>query len=148
MSKWQARFFNLAKEAAKWSKDPGCQVGAALVAPDHRSFSLGYNGFPTGIEDTDELLYDKDSKNKLMVHAELNAILNARRDLTGWSLYSTKSLCLDCAKAAVQAGITTVVMPKPDSSSSWYRANIEALTVLNAALIQTFLIRDEEINQA
>ena len=83
MRKWDKRFLRIAKnEIASWSKDPNEQVGCVIVSPDRRQFSPGYNGFPTWIKDSEERLKDKELKNALSVHAELNAILNSRTDLT------------------------------------------------------------------
>lgn len=45
-----------------------------------------------------------------MVHAELNAILNANgRDLTGSRIYVALFPCNECAKAIIQSGIKEVV---------------------------------------
>lgn len=118
MNKWHARFIALATAVADFSKDPETKVGCVIVYPDKRQFSMGYNGFPIGIADTEERL-NGEGKNDLMVHAELNAILNARADLTGSTLYVTKPPCIGCSKAIVQAGILIVCCPKIDDNSSW-----------------------------
>ena len=76
MNKWDYRFLKIAKEVGTWSKDPSTQVGAIAVN-DKRIIATGYNGFPKGIKDTDELLSDRQAKLKLMVHAEMNMIYNA-----------------------------------------------------------------------
>ena len=45
-----------------------------------------------------------------MVHAELNAILNANgRDLRGSKLYVALFPCNECAKAIIQSGVKEVV---------------------------------------
>lgn len=107
---WDHRFMRMASEIARWSKDPDAKVGVLLVSPDRRQFSPGYNGFPIGIED-DYLGLSNERKNELTVHAERNAILNARRDLAGWTLYTTKAPCFECCKDVLQAGIVRVVVP-------------------------------------
>ncbi len=119
-AKWDVRFLRIAKrEVADWSKDPDERVGCLVVSPDRRSWTGGYNGFPVSVHDTAHRLGDRDIKNELSVHAELNAIYNARRDLTGWTLYVTKAPCMECAKAIIQAGIARVVCPPIRGSSSW-----------------------------
>lgn len=143
MTDWTSRFFNLAKEVATWSKDPDCKVGVVIVSPDRRLFTSGYNGFPVGIEDKRNRLLTKSVKLKYTVHAEVNAIINARRDLTGWIMYSTKPPCLDCAKAMIQAGISSLWCPAVDVESTWFNENMEALALLKEAQIQAFVIRDE-----
>jgi dCMP deaminase len=135
MDKWTNRFMALAEEAASWSKDPDCQVGAVIVSPDKRLFTIGYNGFPIGV--CDEYVFtDKEDKLELTVHAEVNAIVNSRRDLSGWSMYCTKAPCLVCAKAMIQAGISQFYCHAPDPESSWYVENMKALRLLNSVGIR------------
>ena len=148
MPKWIARFLSLANEVATWSKDPDCKVGVVIVSPDKRLMTTGYNGFPAGVRDKKNRLSTKTVKNYFMVHAEVNAIVNARRDLTGWTLYSTKPPCLNCAKVIIQAGITAVYCPAIDENSSWKQENTMALDLLKEAQIQAFLVRDGVLNQA
>lgn len=131
--KWDRRFMAMAGEVATWSKDPEAKVGCIVVSPDRRMWTGGYNGFPAGIEDSDYRLSDGYTKNKLMVHAELNALLNARANLTGWTLYVTKPPCLECAKAVVQAGISKVLCPPLEFGSTWRPVQEEAKDLLQEA---------------
>ena len=130
MDKWDRRFYRMAMEVATWSKDPDERVGCVLVSPDRRRQSCGYNGLPAGVEDTARRLTDSELKNRLSIHAELNAILNARTDLTGWTLYVTKSPCLGCAGAAVQAGIKRVVCRPLYTGSKWCPSQVQAQELL------------------
>lgn len=148
MTDWVARFFSLAKEVSTWSKDPDCKVGVVIVSPDRRLFTAGYNGFPAGIADKNNRLSCKSVKNMYTVHAEVNAIVNARRDLTDWILFATKPPCLDCAKAITQAGITTVWCPELVQDSSWYEENLTALDLLKEAQIRVYLDRDGVFSEA
>ena len=51
-----------------------------------------------------------ETKYAYVVHAELNAILNAKgKDLTGCSIYVALFPCNECAKAIIQSGIKEVV---------------------------------------
>ena len=107
---WDYRFLDMAAMVASWSKDPSTKVGAVIVAPDRTVVSLGYNGFPRGMRDSLELYLDRDEKLKRVVHAEMNAILTARRDLTDCTLYTWPFLpCNQCASMIMQTGITRVV---------------------------------------
>lgn len=116
-TKWDQRFLRLARHWAKeCSKDPSTQVGAVLVNPDKSEVVLGYNGFPPGVADTQERLNDREQKYARVVHAEANAILNARRDLKNWTLYCWPLLpCSghgaghNCAGLVIRAGIKRVV---------------------------------------
>ena len=109
---WDEYFMGVALLAAKRSKDPNTQVGACIVNKNKRILSTGYNGFPYGCSD-DTFSWDRDgddTKYKYVVHAELNAILNAGgRDLTGSRLYVDLFPCNECAKAIIQSGISEVV---------------------------------------
>lgn len=129
LRKWDQRFINVAKEVASWSKDPSTKVGAVLVSPCRKKVSWGYNGLPSSIADTDERLLNKELKNKLTVHAELNCILNAT-DTIGWTLYVTKPPCIKCAAAIIQANIEVVVCPELDPNSSWFLDQKEAQKIL------------------
>ena len=109
---WDEYFMSVALLASMRSKDPNTQVGACIVGEDKRIISTGYNGFPCGCSD-DEFPWDREgeeTKYPYVVHAELNAILNAGgRNLNGSKLYVALFPCNECAKAIIQAGIKTVV---------------------------------------
>ena len=77
--KWHSHFLRMALLCAQMSKDPNTQVGAVIVGPDREVRSTGFNGLPRGVADTAERLHDRETKLKLIVHAEMNAVLNAAR---------------------------------------------------------------------
>lgn len=131
---WDRRYFSLALEISLWSKDPRVQVGAVCVSPDKRQIVPGYNGFPTGIEDSYERLEDKAMKNMMMVHAELNCIINSRVLLHDWTMYVTKAPCTHCALAMINAGIIRMVCPSP--GGSWKDSQLFAISLLTEANIQ------------
>ena len=62
--KWKKRFIQLSKEISTWSKDPSTKVGALIISEDRNIVSTGYNGFPRGIEDTEERLNNRELKYK------------------------------------------------------------------------------------
>ncbi len=133
--KWEKRFIRMViLETSTWSKDPDERVGAMAVSQDRRTFVFGYNGFPRGIVD-DYRLGDKDEKNRLMVHAELNVLLNAKADVAGWVLYCTKSPCIECAKAIIQKDIHRVVAVSPRSDSRWIHDQVYAAKILTEASV-------------
>jgi dCMP deaminase len=100
--------------AAERSKDPSTQVGACIVSDDNRILSTGYNGFPKGCSD-DEFPWNRDeklgeTKYNFVVHAELNAILNAGgKSLVGSRIFVSLFPCHECAKAIIQSGVKEVV---------------------------------------
>ena len=112
---WDEYFMGIAMLAARRSKDPNTQVGACIVSQDNIIISTGYNGMPKGCSD-DEFPWDRKgeneaaTKNPYVVHAELNAILNASgRDLRGSRIYVALFPCNECAKAIIQSGIKEVI---------------------------------------
>lgn len=109
---WDEYFMGIAMLAARRSKDPNTQVGACIVSPENIIISTGYNGMPKGCSDD---LYPwaregAQTKYPYVVHAELNAILNANgRDLRGSRLYVALFPCNECAKAIIQSGVREVL---------------------------------------
>ena len=108
---WDEYFMGIAMLAAKRSKDPNTQVGACIVSQDNIIISTGYNGMPKGCSD-DEYPWEREgeqTKYPFVVHAELNAVLNANgRDLRGSKLYVALFPCNECAKAIIQSGVKEV----------------------------------------
>ena len=98
--------------ASMRSKDPSTQVGACIVSQNNIILSTGYNGFPIGCSD-DEFPWDREgdeNKYPFVVHAELNAILNANgKSLKGSKIYVDLFPCNECAKAIIQSGISEIV---------------------------------------
>ena len=111
---WDDYFMGVSLLAAERSKDPSTQVGACIVSDDNRILSTGYNGFPQGCSD-DEFPWNRDAsagetKYNFVVHAELNAILNAGgKSLIGSRIFVSLFPCHECAKAIIQAGVKEVV---------------------------------------
>lgn len=102
----------LAELVASWSKDPSRKIGAVIVRPDRTIASVGYNGFPRGVVDTEARYDDREVKYQLVVHAEANAILSAGESVKGMTLYGTLYPCCECAKLIIQSGIRTVIVPR------------------------------------
>lgn len=122
---WDKWFLGLAKSMASVSKDPSTGVVAILVSPDRTHCPYGYNGFPRKMEDKEEWLIDRTEKLFRTIHAEVNAIINAKCDLNGYTLYTYPFITCDkCALPVIQAGITRVVAPKLKTShprfTHWY----------------------------
>lgn len=113
-AKWDDRFIKLADHVAGWSRDPSTKVGAVIVRPDKSVASVGFNGFPRGVNDDPERYADRPTKYDFVCHAEVNAILAAGERLHGYTIYSSPlHPCKECAKAIIQSGITRVVTNQP-----------------------------------
>ena len=109
MSDWDARFLDMAALVATWSKDPSTKVGAVITRGKF-VVSLGFNGHPSGVEDSVARLHDREQKYRTIIHAEMNAILSARQPIDGCTLYVVPFMpCSNCGAVIVQSGIKRVI---------------------------------------
>lgn len=127
--KWINHFIKVAEVVSTMSKDPNHKIGAVIVDKNNRIVSTGFNGFAKGIDDTDERLNDKETKRLLMLHAEENAILYAKQDLTDCSIYIYGyPPCVHCTSIIIQSGIKTIYYKnsnKHNTVSDYWKANLE-----------------------
>jgi dCMP deaminase len=113
---WDNYFIQMAMLVAQKSKDPSTKVGCVLVATDNSILSTGFNGFPRGVDETDQERWGRPQKYSRVEHAERNAIYNAAANgirLRGARAYLNwePSPCADCARGLIQAGIVEVIGP-------------------------------------
>ena len=114
LAKWDTRYLELARHVSGWSRDPSTKVGAVIARPDKSVASLGFNGLPRNVIDSDERLHCRDTKLAMTLHAEENAILSAHERLTGCTAYVwPMPPCSHCAGMLIQAGLARVVAPVP-----------------------------------
>jgi len=107
--KYDTAYLRMAVEWAKLSYCKRRQVGA-LIVKDRMIISDGYNGTPSGFENSCE--DDEDLTKWYVLHAEANAILKtaaSTQSCAGATLYITMSPCKDCSKLIYQSGIKRVV---------------------------------------
>lgn len=133
--KWETRFADLAAHVAQWSKDPSSKVGCVLVNDRRQVISLGFNGFPRGVEDSAERLFDRPTKYRFVQHAEINALLTATEPTQGATAYVTHHPCANCAGALIQGGISRIVTTVPSEGiAERFGASFQAAeTMLNEA---------------
>ena len=113
--KWNKRFIDLCNHIAQWSKDKSTKVGTVIVDSDKRILSVGYNGFPAGVDDDVETRHERPTKYMYIEHSERNAIFTASRigvSLVDSTLYCNYFPCPDCTRAIIQSGIKTVYYEK------------------------------------
>ena len=134
---WDSYFMDIAETVKMKSKDPSTKVGA-VISKDNRILSTGYNGYPRGYDDNYDV--SRETKLKLTIHAELNAILNAAKygiSVDGCTLYVTSlPPCSECAKAIVQAGITRVVCHTIPNGSKWKDSCELGRTILESCNVE------------
>jgi dCMP deaminase len=140
--KWDRRFLDLAQQVANWSKDPSTKVGAVLVRPNGTVASLGFNGFARGVRDHEARYADRKIKYEMVVHAELNALLNARESVEGYTIYVTPlPPCAQCAAALIQEGIGGIVIEqKKDLPEIWREKFAISETMFKEAGISVHLM--------
>ena len=135
---WDEYFMGLAHLSALRSKDPNTQVGACIVDKDNKIVSVGYNGMPRGVKDTDVPWAReggfKETKYAYVVHAELNAILNTPRSLKDCTLYVSLFPCNECAKAIIQSGIKKIVYESDKYNGT--DGNVVSKKMLNLAGVE------------
>ena len=124
MYKWDKRFLELAEHVAQWSKDPRTKVGAVIVDEKKRVVSVGYNGFPRGVDDTPNRYEDRPTKHLFVAHAERNALDNAPLMVDGCTIYVPLLPCNECAKSIIQKGIVRVVTYVPDRDGTGFNWDI------------------------
>ena len=99
----------IANAVAVKSKDPSTKNGCVIVDKNKRVVSLGYNGLIQGADESKMTLSERPMKYYFSIHSEMNAVLFARRDLTGCTLYNQIATCENCLKYCLQAGIKRFV---------------------------------------
>lgn len=125
---WDEYFINIAEQVAKRSKDPSTKTSCVIVDEKNRPISFGYNGFIGGCDET-KMSQERPIKYHLVIHAEMNAILFAKRELTNSTLYSLYAPCENCLKHAIQAGIKKIIYKNPVVES---KANNNEQSMTNA----------------
>jgi deoxycytidylate deaminase len=94
---------DIAIRTAELSKDRRTKVGAVIAGPSREILSVGYNGFPMGLNDEHAYRHESPAKYLFTEHAERNAIYHGARrgiSLSGTivlyavkRLYSVISVC-------------------------------------------------------
>lgn len=141
-----AKYLGVARAVAELSKDPSTKVGAVVIGPDGEGSVWGYNGAPRGSK-LDEREVTREVRLMGFEHAERNAIFAAARagvPTKGCSIVVTAAPCHECARAIIQAGITTVVAPKPDKAFSerWKESMAMAATLFEECGVNQIFVEE------
>jgi dCMP deaminase len=148
---WDEYFMHIARTVATRATCDRKHVGAVIVR-NKTILSTGYNGAPRGLPECDGVGHDMKEMGGRQscvrtVHAEANAIAQAARSgvaIEDAELFSTASLCLDCAKLAINAGIRRVCYA--EEYSSRYGASNTVPDLLKAAGIELVHVPIPELN--
>ena len=133
--RYDVAYLKMAKEWGNLSHCQRKQVGAIIVK-DSMIISDGYNGTPTGFDNSCE---DENEKTIWHVlHAEANAIMKVAKSTNnsdGATLYISLSPCRECSKLVLQSGIKRVVYLnkyKDDSGVKFLeRAGVDVVHIPN-----------------
>ena len=111
---WTEYFIRMAELVAMKSKDPSTKTGVVIVNKNKTIISTGYNGFPAGVADHSYRYADRETKYKMICHAETNAIYQAAKSgisTDGATMFTSFGpvTCCECAKSIIQAGIVDLV---------------------------------------
>lgn len=130
-----------AYEAAVDSPDPSTQNGAVIVSVDELWDVTACNQFPRGVGYSDER-WERPAKYAFIEHAERNAIFEATYEgvsLNGATLIAAWAACADCARAIVQAGISTLVRhnnPSHPDHDAWQESIAIGDTIMREGGVQ------------
>lgn len=131
---WDTWALGLAEAVATRADCTRRHVGAVILDAEHRVVSTGYNGYPSGMPGCatagacprgqrshaeiapDSPYVGGDAGRCDALHAEENAVLWARRDLRGCTVYVTHEPCPNCARFLAGTGIARVVWPGGERS--------------------------------
>lgn len=106
--KWLQSYMKCAETFSELSHAKRLKVGAVIVK-DNRIISIGYNGTPSGWENSCEDI-DNNTKPEV-IHAEMNCITKLARSNEsgeGAAMFITHSPCLACAKVIYGSGVKHV----------------------------------------
>jgi dCMP deaminase len=107
---WEEYFMNIANVVKTRSPDPKTQVGVVLVSlVNNRIISTGYNGIPSGLNESNLDWNNREYIRSIIIHAETNAVLYAQSKFENAVLYTTMSPCSDCIKLLSATKIKKII---------------------------------------
>lgn len=109
---WDEYFMEITEMVATRSTCDRAFVGCVLVNRDNRIVSTGYNGSVSGNPHCSEVGHTlRDGHCIATIHAEMNALLYCAKEgisVKDCRCYVTHFPCLNCMKALVQSGISSI----------------------------------------
>lgn len=132
---------------AKNSNDPSTKVGALITNAHGKSLGWGWNRFPKGVKETVGKMINRELKNELIVHAEINALLAAvqrKEDVYGSTIYVAATdgkeecwggpPCARCTAVLIEAGVKRFVSrPRKLSPTRWQASLQTAIGMIEEA---------------
>ncbi len=123
-------FMDIARTVALKSEDPSTQVGCVIVSPNNEIVSCGFNNFPIKVN-PEYMINEKPMRYLLSVHAEMRALIYAKRSIEGCKVYVTHASCENCLKHLIVAGVKEIIYDKLFTNGKFIDGErIEAITRL------------------
>ncbi len=148
---WHEFYIGMAKYVSSKSKDRSTKLGAVAVnSTSMAPLSIGFNGFPRGIDDNNPSYHERPLKYAVTEHAERNVIYNCARHgiaLDGSTLYMHYEPfpCSPCARGIIQSGIVRVIgndVTFDGKGPQWTEDLQIAKNLLLEAGVELFSLRD------
>ena len=106
---WDEYFIKITELISQRASCPRKKVGCVIVK-NNKILATGYNGSPKGMEHCIDVgCFIKDNHCVRVIHAEMNALLQAGEKAEGATLYATLLPCEICFKLCIQAGIKKII---------------------------------------
>lgn len=107
-------YMAMADDFGQLSHAVRAKVGCVIVSDKGQIISQGYNGTPSGRDNSCEYVGDDGELHTKaeVLHAESNAITKCAKwgsTTDGATMYVTLSPCLECSKLIIQSGIRRVI---------------------------------------
>ena len=145
---WDEFYIGMCLHVSKKSKDKSTKLGAVIVGANHEVLSIGFNGFPRGVDDELDRYHERPTKYLVTEHAERNAIFNCARQgiaLEGTTMYLPfePTPCARCARAVIQSGIKQIIgtdVKFTGKGKQWDKDLALALEMLDMAGIERTVV--------
>jgi dCMP deaminase len=108
---WDEYFIKLAHVIKLRSLDSQTKHGCVITTKDHTPIAFGYNSFIRNVDDS-VLPNVRNEKYNVVIHAELNSLLNCCRSghsTKGCIAYVTGLPCPHCIQSLFQSGVEEIV---------------------------------------
>jgi Deoxycytidylate deaminase len=131
-----AAYLDMAERISDNSEDPSTKTGCVVVAKHGREF-FGWNHLPPGTPA--EVWNDREAKYARVVHAEIDALMDAGLSRHGATVYMHPWMpCERCAASLASAGVARVVARKadPEREQRWAKSFTLARQILADAGVE------------
>lgn len=142
------RWLPVVEAFAAMSKDQKCKVGAIALDDRFRMRSQGWNGLPSGVDESIASRHVKPEKLFWYAHAEQNLIANAASmgvPLSGCTLLITELFpCASCAQSIIGAGFVRVVVEHrhDEHSPAWEEHALRSTAMFHEAGVEVVYLNE------